>query len=97
MNDLGLDVAVNLDVALGQLNLDVVDGVVSAAALLHRVPKSFTIASVAATVSGHIPIDFVVRHMLHTQFTTFVLILIFCVLFKWAEKKLTTALVTTGR
>ena len=67
----GVDIIVNLHVALGELSVPVAGGVVSVAGLvlgelegLTAITSTIAVLGIAAS-SGHIPIELVVRNVLH--------------------------------
>ena len=57
--DLGVDVIVELDVALGELSVPVVDGVVTGAGLVLSVLQGLTLVVSIATLSNDFPVEFV--------------------------------------
>ena len=66
--DLSVDVIVELDVALGELSLPVADGVVLLAGLVLVVLESLSlVVTVAVALSGHIPVELVVRDVLQMR------------------------------
>ena len=64
LDGLGVDVIVELDVALGQLSVPAVDGVVTSAGLDLSVLQGLTLVAAVATIGNDFPIEFIGRSVL---------------------------------